>query len=266
VFFAPPGAGPPPDGPPDGSPPGGPPPDGGGGGGGFSMTTTSLQTNLALYGYIVLFLFGFFGHINSAIIFLRPTLRTVSTSCLFVCMALSDTIYLLVCIYDFLYVGLDLTPVDSTINGDLSNALCRFRSFVQSVAMCTTAWLLITISIDRWLRVRFPFRVKELCTVRRVLAGAFVVLVCSITLNSHLLLPSFGSLPGTTICGPVDMSTYAFFFRQVFRLCFQLDIFILLLIGVGYPFHLSTNYLANSCSSRVHHRHVHSPSNATATK
>ena len=48
--------GPPPDGSMPGGPgPGGPPPDGSGGEG--SATITSLQANLALYGYILLFLF-----------------------------------------------------------------------------------------------------------------------------------------------------------------------------------------------------------------
>jgi hypothetical protein len=204
--------GPPPNGapPPDGSPPGGP------GGSNTVTVITDLQRNLALYGYIFLFLFGFFGHINSFIIFLRHTLRSVSTSCLFICVAISDTIYLLTCIYDFLYTGLGLSPVNSQTNANLSNALCRFRSFLQSVAMCSSAWLLLSIAIDRWLRIRFPFKVKKFCTIRRVLLGALFVLICAIGLNSHLLLSSFGSLPGSNICGPISTSTYSFFFRQVF--------------------------------------------------
>jgi len=201
---------------PDGPPPGGPPPNGPGGGGNGNMAiVTVIQRNLALYGYIFLFLFGYFGHISSIIIFLRRTLRAVSTSSLFVCLTLSNIIYLLVCIYDFLYTGVGLTPVNSQTNPNLSNALCRFRSFIQSVAMCSSAWLLLAISIDRWLRIRFPFQVKKLCTRTRVLFGALFILISAMALNSHLLLPSLGSLPGVTICGPNSSSTYSFFFRQV---------------------------------------------------
>jgi hypothetical protein len=205
-----------PDVPPNGSFPGGPPPNGPGGGGNGNMAiVTVIQRNLALYGYIFLFLFGYFGHISSTIIFLRRTLRAVSTSSLFVCLTLSNIIYLLVCIYDFLYTGVGLTSVNSQTNPNLSNALCRFRSFIQSVAICSSAWLLLAISIDRWLRIRFPFQVKKLCTRTRVLFGALFILISAMALNSHLLLPSLGSLPGANICGPIPSSTYSFFFRQV---------------------------------------------------
>jgi hypothetical protein len=209
----PPSGGPPPGNPPPGGPGGG---GGGGPGGGNTAAITNMQRNLALYGYILLFLFGYFGHINTIIIFLRQTLRSVSTSCLFICITISNVIYLSVCIYDFLYTGLGLTPVDSQTNPDLSNALCRLRSFIQTVAMCSSAWLLVTISIDRWIRIRFPFKVNKLCTRKRVLFGALIILICAIILNSHLLLPSLGTLPGVTICGPISSSTYSFFFRQVF--------------------------------------------------
>jgi len=201
--------------PPGGSPPPGGPPPGNSGGSGAVSVITNLQRNLALYGYILLFLFGFFGHINSIIIFLRQTLRSVSTSSLFVCVAISDIIYLLVCIDDFLYTGLGLSLVNQQTNPNLANVLCRFRSFIQSVAMCSSSWLLLTIAIDRWLRIRFPFKVKKLCTRKRVLFGALIVLICAIALNSHLLLPSFGSLSGTNTCGSVLDTTYSFFFRQV---------------------------------------------------
>ena len=181
-----------------------------------AVPMNNFQQNLTLYGYIFLFLVGYFGHINSIIIFLRPTLRTISTSFLFICVAISDTMYLLTRIYDFLYIGIGLSPINSQTNPNLSNALCRFRSFIQSLAMCSSAWFLLAISIDRWLRIRFPFQVKRLCTRKHALFGVLIILICAITLNSHLLLPSLGTLAGSNICGPISSQTYSFFFRQVF--------------------------------------------------
>lgn len=98
--------------PPGSEPPSGIGPAPSGPGGSTTTVTTNLQRNLAFYGYILLFLFGFFGHINSIIIFLGRTLRPVSTSCLFICVAISDIIYLLVSIDDFLYTGLGLSLVN----------------------------------------------------------------------------------------------------------------------------------------------------------
>jgi hypothetical protein len=195
-----------------GSPPGGP-------GGSGGLVITSIQKNLSLYGYLFLFLFGYFGHINTIIIFLRHTFRSVSTSSLFICITISNIIYLLVCIENFLYIGIGLTPINSQTEPNLSNGLCRFHTFIQSVAMCTSAWFLLAISIDRWLRIRYPFRVKQLCTQKRVLCGALFIVICAITLNSHLLLPALKSIPVTTVCGPISNSTYSFFFSQVSTIC-----------------------------------------------
>ena len=185
-------------------------------GGNMESTIASVfQKNLILYGYIILFLLGFFGHVNSILIFLDRTLRSVSTSCLFICITLSDIIYLSTCIYDFLYTGLGLTYISQQNNTNLANILCRFRSFVQSVAMCSSSWILLSIAIDRWLRIRFPFQVRKLCTKRRVLFGALIIVSCAIALNSHLLTLSFGNLSSTNICGPVGSAQYSTFYRQV---------------------------------------------------
>jgi hypothetical protein len=121
---------------------------------GNTETITDLQRYLSLYGYIFLFLFRYFGHINTILIFLRQTLLSVSTSSLFICITISNIIYLLVCIYDFLYIGIGLTPVNSETNSNLSNALCRFRLFIQSAAMCSSAWVLLILTIDIFLRLR----------------------------------------------------------------------------------------------------------------
>ncbi len=194
----------------------GPPPSGGGMGPppGFGSSVISpVQRNVALYGYIILFLFGFFGHATSTIIFLRRTLRNVSTSCLFICMTASDIVYLLTCFYNFIFLGLGVP----TTNFNLMNLLCRVYTFIQYFSMCCTAWLLLTITIDRWLRIRFPFRVKQLCTRKRVLIGACIIVICSVALNFHLALPSMGSVPGATACTADSSSSaiYQYFYSDV---------------------------------------------------
>ena len=193
--------------PPPGGGPMGPPPGSG------SSVISSLQRNVALYGYIILFIFGFFGHATSITIFLRRTLRNVSTSCLFVCMTISDIVYLLTCFYNFIFLGLSV----STANSNLMNLLCRIYTFIQYFSMCCTAWFLLTITIDRWIRIRFPFRVRQLCTIKRVLIGALIIVIFSAALNSHLALPSMGVVPGTTACtiGQSASATYQYFYSSV---------------------------------------------------
>ncbi|CAF0920626.1 unnamed protein product [Adineta ricciae] len=188
-----------------------PPPPGGGGMG--SSAITPLQRNVIFYGYLILFVFGFFGHIVSFTIFHRETLRKVSTSTLFIYMTISDFIYLLACFYTFIFIGFNI----SVTNKNMMNQLCRAYSFLQYFCMCCTAWLLLTITIDRWLRVRFPFRVRELCTRKRVTIGACVIVIVSAALNSHLASPFIEVVPGATVCSSSRTSnpSYEYFYMTI---------------------------------------------------
>ncbi|CAF0920528.1 unnamed protein product [Adineta ricciae] len=198
-------------------PPGGggmrPPPPPPGGGGMGSSAITPLQRNVVLYGYLILFLFGFFGHAGSLTIFHRETLRKVSTSTLFIYMAISDLIYLLTCFYIFIFIGLNV----STANRNMMNQLCRAYTFLQYFCMCCTAWLLLTITIDRWLRVRFAFRVKELCTRKRVTIGTCVIVIVSAALNSHLASPFIEVVAGAAVCSSSRTSnpSYEYFYSTI---------------------------------------------------
>ena len=196
----------------------GPPPDLG------SFTISSLQRNLILYGYLTVFLFGFFGHSISIAIFRRQTLRKVSTSILFIYMTISNGIYLFSCFYNFLFLGLNIP----TTNRNMMNQLCRVYSFIQYFCMCCTVWLLLTITIDRWIRIRFPCRVKQLCTRKRVSFGTCLLSIIS----------SIEAVGDTTACfiDPI----YLYFYSNV---CF-----------------LKLKDLANfnnKSSSRIYYEHVY---------
>ena len=67
-----------------------------------------LLVRLYQIAYPITFIFGFIGNIASLITFSRSTLRKVSTSCLFIMLAISDTLYLLICIFDFVEFGIQV--------------------------------------------------------------------------------------------------------------------------------------------------------------
>ena len=68
----------------------------------------SITTQFYLWGYLVTFLLGFTGNILSLLTFCRATLRNVSTGCLFILLAISDTLYLLIAVIDFVEYGLQV--------------------------------------------------------------------------------------------------------------------------------------------------------------
>ena len=87
-----------------------------------------LVVRLYQIAYPITFVFGFLGNLASLITFSRPALRKVSTSCLFIMLAISDTLYLLICIFDFIEFGMQV---------NLSRWFCIFitvyRRFVSMV-------------------------------------------------------------------------------------------------------------------------------------
>jgi len=213
--------GPPPPGPP-GPPPPGPP---------AAPPITIIQSNIALFGYALLFLLGSIGHTSSFLIFVRPTLRRISTSFLFIILTISDSLYLLVSIYNFINTGLQIR--DTSLN---PSVMCQFRDYIQWTAMCCNAWLLVAITTDRWIRVRFPFKSKQICTLRNALISTIIIIILCAGFNAHILGPYYGQLPAgvMTVCGPNPSNrAYDTFVRQIWPTifsCIQTVIPVILLI------------------------------------
>jgi hypothetical protein len=80
-------------------------------------------------------------------------------------------------------------------------------------------WILVLVSLDRWIRTKFPFKSGSICTPKKALIAVAILLVIDIGLNSHILTPMFGGLaPGFAIvaCGPslYQTSYFLFYFLQ----------------------------------------------------
>lgn len=69
----------------------------------------AITTQFFLWGYLITFLLGFPGNTLSLLTFSRPTLRNISTGRLFILLAISDTLYLVVTLVDFVEFGLQVT-------------------------------------------------------------------------------------------------------------------------------------------------------------
>jgi hypothetical protein len=83
------------------------------------------------------------------------------------------------------------------------------------MAQICSAWVLVIISIDRWIRTRFPYKSRTLCTPKRVLIGVILLIICDTIIHSPMLTPLFGMLlPGVAIvaCGPSFQHIFYFYF------------------------------------------------------
>lgn len=73
------------------------------------------------------------------------------------------------------------------------------------MAQICSAWVLVTISIDRWIRTRFPYKSRTICTRKKALIAVTVIIICDIIIHSPMLTSLFGMLlPGVAVvaCGP----------------------------------------------------------------
>ncbi|CAF4546891.1 unnamed protein product [Rotaria sp. Silwood2] len=125
------------------------------------------------FGYLFTFLLGFPGNIASLFTFSQPTLRKISTGCLFLLLAISDTVYLLMYVLDCLEFGVQI----HFYGHGTYDQLCQFRTFVKYISQVTSAWILAIVSVDRWIRTRFPFKAGSMCTPKKALIAVAVVLV-----------------------------------------------------------------------------------------
>ena len=74
----------------------------------------SLTTNIYLWGYLVTIIGGLVGNAFSLLTFLAPKLRSVSTGCLFILLAISDSIFLLTIIVDVAEYGFQVCSKNGT--------------------------------------------------------------------------------------------------------------------------------------------------------
>ena len=102
--------------------------------------------------------------------------------------------------------------------------MCRFRDYIQWTAMCCNAWLLVGIVTDRWIRVRFPFKSKQICTPRNALIATMIIIILCAGFNAHILEPDYGQLPAgvVTVCGPKPTNAvYNTFVRKIWPTIFS---------------------------------------------
>ena len=184
-----------------------------------SSSTTAVNTPLLVflyrYGLGLILLLGFFGNLASTMSFSLPAVRVTSTGCLFLVLAVLDTVFLLASTLDFVEVGLVQGPIFLNVY----DAVCRLRSFLKGFASFCAGWILVLVTIDRWIRIRYSFSANKWCTHRNAAIAISSIVIITTALHSHMLSPQlFGRLmPGvaTSACGSVNpLGSYANFYSS----------------------------------------------------
>ena len=106
------------------------------------------------------------------------------------------------------------------------------------MAQICSAWVLVIISVDRWIRTRFPYKSIRLCTPKKVLVAVVILIILDTALHSPMLTPLFGMLlPGVAIiaCGPnVKEKIYLVFYYYIWTIMQVRLIFLTILLKKVY--------------------------------
>lgn len=130
--------------------------------------------------YPVLCFPGIVGNILSLVVLFHKDMAT-STNIYLSALAISDTVKLF---NDVLYFVVILMKNISAENAGLLMAeLYPYAHYIFNFAVCVTAWLTVSIAIERYISVCHPIRAKEMCTISRARNTSILVFVAMLIIS-----------------------------------------------------------------------------------
>ncbi|GFS15574.1 FMRFamide receptor-like [Elysia marginata] len=143
--------------------------------------TTQFVCGLIVYP--IMCIVGLTGNLLALVVLNHRDMRT-STNVYFSSLAVSDFIKLLNDLMYFIIVAISLN--DPALGERMISFVYPVAHYVFNMSVCVTAWLTVSVAVERYISVCHPSRAKQLCTIRR----ARSVCTCVFLLMSVLAVPS----------------------------------------------------------------------------
>lgn len=141
-----------------------------------------LERALMLYVPPIFLILGTVGNLLSFIILMRRSMRRYSTYLYLATLSITDTLVLYIGLLR-LWVG-ELTGYDPE---DQSDGMCKAINLVGYTISTYSVWLIVAVTVERFVAVCYPLRAPSLCNRRRachVMLGLLVTLFC---INLHFI-------------------------------------------------------------------------------
>lgn len=136
--------------------------------------------DLCLYGYPAILVLGTIGNLLTLVIMLRSGMRRRSTGLYLCAVSVFDTLVLYsVCFRQWLSLVLDSDVLSH------SNAFCKTFNFLSYLSFDVAAWLLIVMTVERFLVVQFPLLSSKIATVKKAKTAIVVLILIMGALNIH---------------------------------------------------------------------------------
>ena len=128
----------------------------------------------------ILLTVGSIGNIFSFIILLK-NIRKTSTYSYLCALALVDLLVL--------YVGLLRIWIGQFTSDfvDINNVLCKIGIFLGYVCSDVSVWLIVAVTVERFIAVMFPLKAPRVCNTRNARITILCIIVLFISVNSHFL-------------------------------------------------------------------------------
>lgn len=143
--------------------------------------TYLLAMALLLWLLPVVIIVGTIGNIFSFILMLQREMRQTSTYFYLAILAVADTVVL--------FVSAFKTWIRAWSNFELlhiSDASCKILMFLTYFSLHLSAWLIVAVTVERFILVRFPLKAKSICSTSRAKLTTLSITMTLFLLNVHL--------------------------------------------------------------------------------
>ncbi|XP_062571917.1 growth hormone secretagogue receptor type 1-like [Saccostrea cucullata] len=162
----------------------------------------ALAIDLIRYVLPIIIFVGTFGNVMSFVILVQREMRQTSTFFYLATLAVADT--------GVLYLSAFKTWFRVLTGYELlhqSDAACKILIFLTHFFVHFSAWLIVAITVERFLAVWFPLRATTMCSLARAKFATAMIAMIFILINSHIFWTAeLYSLPS----GQVRCMSYAY--------------------------------------------------------
>ncbi|XP_074654688.1 C-C chemokine receptor type 7-like [Tubulanus polymorphus] len=197
----------------------------------FRTKVAKFSEGLFLYGCPLLIVIGTLGNALTVLVLnVKKETRKSSTSLLLSVLAVVDTSVLLTGLLRQWIIR--LKGIDIRDNPD-SPAVCPIHLFLTYTTFSLSAWMVLLVTIERYISVVKPIKAKYLCTRRRMSVASAMTILGISALNGHILggwrLEKTGS--GKFACTMPERNYYKFFVEvQVWQHCLTYSVIPFMMI------------------------------------
>lgn len=143
--------------------------------------TYKLALGLLLWLLPIIITVGTIGNIFSFIIMLQREMRQTSTFFYLAVLAVADTIVLFMSAFKTwirLWSGFAMLHI--------SDASCKIFMFLTYFSLHLSAWLIVAVTVERFIVVWFPLRASSICSTKRAKLTSLALAMGLFLLNAHL--------------------------------------------------------------------------------